>query len=62
MITLKLQIRACNGKISTIELSTIIMKHKVRVLLGDHRTFVVGPFIFLFDDLFRQIMTSFCTL
>jgi len=28
------------------ELSTIIVKHEVRVFLGDHRMFVVGPFIF----------------
>jgi len=46
LITLKLQIGACNGQISVFELSTIIMRHEVGVLLGDHCTFVVGPFIF----------------
>jgi len=46
LITLKLQIGACNGQISTFELSAMIMRHEVRVLLGDHRAFVVGPFIF----------------
>jgi len=49
LITLKLQIGACNGQISTFELSSIIMGHEVRVFLGDHRTFVVGPFIFCFN-------------
>jgi len=47
--TLSLQIGACNGQISTFELSTIIMRHEVRVLLGDHRTFVVGPLVFSFN-------------
>jgi len=61
LITLKLQIGACNGQISTFELSTTIMRHEVRVLFGDHRTFVVGPFIFPSFDLFRRIVTSFCT-
>jgi len=49
MITLKLQIDACNGQISTFERSTIILKHEVLVLLGDHRTFVVGPVVFSFS-------------
>jgi len=49
LITLKLQIGAGNGQISTFELSTIIMRHEVRVLLGDHRTFVVDPLIFSFN-------------
>jgi len=49
LITLKLQIGACNGQISTCQLSTIIMRHEVRVLLGDHRTFVVGSFVFSFN-------------
>jgi len=49
LITLELQVGACNGQISTFELSTLIMKHQVRVLLGDHRTFVVGPLIFSFN-------------
>ena len=46
LITLKLQIGACNAQISTFELSIIIVRQWVRVLLGDHRTFVVGRFIF----------------
>jgi len=46
LITLKLQIGDCNGQISTFELSPIIMRQEVRVFLGDHRTFVVGPFVF----------------
>jgi len=46
---MKLQISACSGQIHTFELSTIIMRREVRVLLGDHRTFVVGPFIFSFN-------------
>ena len=49
LITLKLQIGACNGQISTFKLSIIIMRHEVRVLLGDHRTFVVGPFMFSYN-------------
>jgi len=49
LIALKLQTGACNGEISTFELSTIIMRHVVRALLGDHRTFVVGPLIFSFS-------------
>jgi len=49
LITLKLQIGACNGQISTFKLSIIIMRHEGRVLLRDHRTFVVGPFIFSFS-------------
>jgi len=49
LITLKLQIGACNGHISTFELSTIIMRHEVQILLGDHRTFVVGPFVTSFN-------------
>jgi len=49
LIALKLQIGACNGQISTFELSTIIMRHVVLVLLGDHRTFIVGPLIFSFN-------------
>ena len=55
LVTLKLQIGACSGEISTFELSTITMKHEVRVLLGDHRTFVVGPLIFSFN---RPIQTD----
>jgi len=47
--TLKLQIGACSGQISTFELWTIIMRHEVRVLLVDHRTFVVGPSMFSFS-------------
>ena len=50
LITLKLQVGACSGQISTFELSTTIMRHEVRVLLGDHRTFVVGSFIFSFNS------------
>jgi len=46
---MKLQISACCGQISTFELSIIIMRHEVRVLLGDHRTIVVGPLIFSFN-------------
>jgi len=42
-MTLKLQIDVCNGQIGTFEHSTIIMRHGLRVLLGDNRTFVVGP-------------------
>jgi len=53
-MTLKLQIGACSGEISRFELSTITMSHEVRVLLGDHRTFVVGPLIFSFN---RPIQT-----
>jgi len=49
LITLKLQIGACNGQIITFELSTIIIRHEVRVLLSDHRMFVVGPLIFSFN-------------
>jgi len=49
LITLKLQIEACNSQISTLELSTNIMRQEVRVLLGDHRTFVVGPLILSFS-------------
>ena len=49
LITLKLQIGACNGQITKFELSTVIMRPKVRVFLGDHRKFVVGPFIFSFN-------------
>jgi len=49
LITQKLQIGAGNGQISTFELSTIIMRREVRVLPGDHPTFVVGPFIFSFN-------------
>jgi len=49
LITLTLQIGACNGQISTFELLTIILKHEVRVLLCNHRTFVVGPLIFSFN-------------
>jgi len=49
LITLKLQIGARNCQISKFELSTIVMRHEVRVLLGDHRTFVVGPSIFSFN-------------
>jgi len=45
---LKLQIGACNGHISTSELSPIVMRHEVWVLLGYHPTFVVGPLIFSF--------------
>ena len=48
LITLKLQSGACNGQITTFQLSTIIVTNEVRVLLGDHRTFVVGPLIFSF--------------
>jgi len=36
-------------QISTFELSGIIMRHEVRVLLGDHRTFFVGPLVFSFN-------------
>jgi len=43
---MKLQIGVCNGQISTFELSTIIMRPVLQVMLGDHRTFVVGPFEF----------------
>jgi len=39
----------CNGQISTFELSPIVMRHEVRVLLGYHRTFVVGPLVFSFN-------------
>jgi len=46
LTTLKLQISGCNGQISKCELSAIIMRHEVRVLLGHHRTFVGGPLIF----------------
>jgi len=46
---MKLQISVCSGQISTFELSTIIVRREVRVLLGVHRTFVVGPFIFSFS-------------
>jgi len=49
LITLKLQIGACNGQTSLFEILTIIMRREVRVLLGDHRMFVVGPFIFSFN-------------
>ena len=49
LITLKMQIGAYNGQISMFELSTIIMRHEVRVLLGDHRKFVVSPLIFWFN-------------
>jgi len=49
LTTLKLQIGPCSGQISTFELSNIIMRHEVRVLFGDHRTFVIGPFIFSFN-------------
>ena len=49
LIALKLQTGACNGEISTFELSTIILRHEVQVLLGDNRTSVVGPFIFFFN-------------
>ena len=49
LITLKLPIGVCNGQISTFGLLTITTRHEVRVLLGDHRTFVVGPFIFSFN-------------
>jgi len=49
LIALKLQIGACNGRTSTFELSAIIMRQEVRVLLSDHRTFVVGPLIFSFN-------------
>ena len=49
LITLKMQIGACNSQISTFELLTITMRHEVRVLLGDRRTFVVGPLIFSFN-------------
>jgi len=49
LITLKLQIGACNGQIGTFKLSTIIMRHEVRVLLDNRSTFVVGPFIFSFS-------------
>ena len=49
LITLKLQIGACIGQISTFKLSITIVRHEVGVLLGDHRTFVVGPFIFSFS-------------
>jgi len=51
-----LQISACNGQISTFELLTIIMQHEMRVLLGDHRTIVVGPFICSFNWPVRWIM------
>jgi len=44
-----MQIGAYNGQISMFELSTIIMRHEVRVLLGDHRKFVVSPLIFWFN-------------
>jgi len=44
LITLKFQVCACNGQIRTFELSTITMRHEVRVWLADHHTFVVGPF------------------
>jgi len=49
LITLKLQISACNGQISMLEPSTIIMRHEVRVFLSDYRRPVVGPFIFSFS-------------
>jgi len=49
LITLKSQIDVCNGQTSAFELSTIIMRHEVRALFSDHRTFVVGPFIFSFN-------------
>jgi len=58
---MKFQFGACNGQISTFELSPMIMRHEVRVLLGDHRMFVVGPLIFRSLDLFRRIVTLFCT-
>ena len=48
LITLKLQISACNGQIGTLEPSTIIMSHEVLVFLDDYRRPVVGPFIFSF--------------
>ena len=40
---------ACNGQINTFELSTIIVRQEVRLLLGHHHRFVVGPFIFSFN-------------
>jgi len=49
LMTLMLQIGACNGQISTFELATTIMRHEARALLVDHRTSVVGPFIFSFN-------------
>jgi len=61
VITLKLQIGACNGQISAFELSSISMRHKVRVLFGDHRTFFVFRLYFRSIDLFRRIVASFCT-
>jgi len=48
-ITLKLQIGEGSGQISTFEVSIIIMRHGVRVFLGEHRTFCVGPFVFSFS-------------
>jgi len=45
-----LQFGPCNGQISTFELSAIILRHEVWVLLGNHhRTFVGGRFIFSFN-------------
>jgi len=59
LITLKLQIDSCNGQISKFELSTIIMRHEVRVLLGYHCKFVVGLFIFSFNSYFSHSVSCY---
>jgi len=59
LVTLKLQDSECNGKISTFELSTIIMRCGFGSL-----TIVRSLLLRLYFhsiDLFRRIVTSFCT-
>jgi len=61
LITLKFQISARNGQIITFELSTVIMRHEVLFYLVTIVGSLLVHLYFHSVDLFRRIVTSFCT-
>ena len=61
LITLKFKIGACDGQISTFELSAIIMRYEVRVCLVTIVRSLLVRLYFRLIDLFRRILASYCT-